>query len=246
MSKRLVSFVLAVFFVAGFITCSKDSSPTAPKEQKEAPTLAAQQVTVPPQMAQSTDPHAQLAVGFISMANSFSAFGSNFAPPALQKTMFAASPDDDPTWFQTWTNAGLTISVSIYDKGDMYVWDIRFSGTDGEDTFDNWLFIHAEQSQERNSGTMTIYEPVTTKVSSVFTWGMDADNVYTLTMVSIFEGAAEKVVVQQRPDKSGSLEASEGTLDNFVLQFACQWTAEGSGTWTSYDNGTEIDSGSWK
>ena len=246
MSRRVAKFVLGVLIMAGFVGCSKNSSPTEPKK-KEAPTIAAHQVTIPQKMAQSSDPNAQLAVGFISMANGFSNFGSNFAPTSLQKSSsLAASPNDDPTWFRTWTNAGLTTSVSIYDKGDTYVWEIRLSGTDGENSFSDWLFIHAEQSQDRSSGTMTIYEPVTTKVSSVFTWGKDAENNYTLTMIANFDAAAAKVVVLQRPDNSGSLEYSEGSQNNFVVQFTCQWSADGSGSWTSYDdNGKQTGSGSW-
>lgn len=246
MSKRFTNLVLGVFIVAGLAGCSKDSSPTEPKKQ-EAPSIAVRQIAVPQKMAQSSDPNALLAVSFINMANGLSDFSNSFAPPTLQKSgSLAASPNDDPTWFQTWTNAGLTTSVSIYDKGDTYVWEIRFSGTDGEDVFDNWLFIHAEQAQDRTSGTMTIYEPVTTKVGSVWTWGTDAENVYTLTMISNFDNDAAKIVVLQRPDNSGSLEYSEGSLNNFVLQFTCQWTAEGSGSWTTFDeNGEQTGSGSW-
>lgn len=248
MLKRLSIWTLSVLIVMTAVNCSKDSTnPTEPQKQ-EPPEIAAKEIKTPQKLQQSSDPNAQLTAAYISMANSFRDLAGGFMqpPPGLNKLMQQADMSGDtPVWRRTWTDGALTVIMEIFDAGDKYLWDIRMNGTDGEYVYDNWLFIHAEQTKNGQNGFMTIYEDLTTKAAGTWTWMEDAQHNYKLTVLLNNVYNSVKLIAEAHPDESGRIEFYNGQNNTFVLQFKAEWNADGSGQWWSYENGQENASGSW-
>jgi len=157
-------------------TWSTGWEPTEPP-----PAMSIGSVSVPTAMEQSENPMAQMAVGFVAMANAFSSYGAYLTPPGGK----AAADGDGPPWEYTWSEGGLTITMTITEVGTEYHWDIVLDGTDGTYTYTDWLVIHAEQAQDGSSGLMIVYEPVTTNILAQWSWSTDLSGVYTFEMINL-------------------------------------------------------------
>jgi len=234
--KPLVCFSVIVTAFVLVVGCSNDNNtPSGNSGTVQAPSFSIDSVTVPDAMMQSSDPMAQMAVSYVMMANAFSAYWTWFAPP---------TSSNGPPWTYTWTDSNLTVTLTIKEQGNNWVWDIVFDGTGGGYTYNNWLFIHAEQAQDNSSGQLLIYEPVTDSVAWIWSWDVDSQGVYHLVMIS--KSDQSKVEVTVNPDESGHLKAYEEVAQNYQLIFEANWLADGSGQWWQYDqNGQLIGSGSW-
>ena len=232
--KFLVSF-FAMLTLVLVIGCSDDDKgPTDNNGETQQPTFGIDSVTVPDAMEQSDDPMAQQAVAYVAMANAFASYGYWFSH---------SGTSEGPPWTFTWTVDDLTITLTITEEGNNWVWEIVLDGTDGYYTYDNWLFIHAEQAKNNSSGQLIIYEPVTTNVAMTWTWSVDAEGVYTLVMIS--EGEDFKIEITVNPDHSGELELSEKVDESYQLALREVWQADGSGEWWTYEDGEQTGHGSW-
>jgi copper(I)-binding protein len=225
--------VLALVLVIG---CSgDDKSPTGNNGGTQEPAFSIDSITVPDAMMQSTDPMAQQTVMYVMMANAFANYGTWFTPPT--------TAGNGPPWTYTWTVENLTVTLTIKEEGNNWVWDITWNGTDGVYTYNDWLFIHAEQAKDNSSGQLIIYEPVTTIVAWMWTWSVDAQGVYTLVMTSESDGS--KIEVSVNPNDSGELKVYETINQNYVMTLKVIWQADGSGQWWTYDENGQTGSGSW-
>jgi len=233
--KFLVSLLTMLILVLVIGCSDDDKGPTGNNGETQQPTFSIDSITVPAAMAQSADPKAQEAVTYVMMANAFSAYGSWFTPPTTS---------EGPPWIYTWTVDGLTIILTVTEEGTNWVWDIVLDGTDGEYTYDNWLFIHAELAKNNSNGQLTIYEPVTTDVSLEWSWNVDTEGVYTLVMTS-YEGEGFKFEITVNPDDSGELELYTKVGESYQLTFRAVWQADGSGQWWTYEGDQQTGSGSW-
>ena len=243
--KRLAGWLMGILILALAISCSKDKSPTESEEPQQVPTFRVDTVTVPEKMKQSQDPKAQLAVAYVEMANVISNFGTYFSPPSSGKIVpKIALPQDGPPWTYTWTEDNLTITLTISETADRYLWDIVFDGTDGMFTYNNWKFIHAEAMKDGNSGLMIVYWPVTTNIFMQWEWNIDTQGVYTFVM-TFFGDVGGKIEITVNPDDSGTLKFYEEVNGTYALTLKVVWQSDGSGQWWTYEDGTETDSGGW-
>jgi len=234
--KFLVSLFTMLILVLVIGCSDDDEGPTGNNGETQQPTFSIDSITVPAAMAQSTDPMAQQAVTYVMMANAFSAYGSWFTSPTTS---------EGPPWTYTWTVDNLTITLTVTEEGTNWVWDIVLSGTDGDYTYDNWLFIHAEQAKDCSSGQLMIYMPVTTEICLEWSWSVDAEGVYTFVMTSYYEEEGLKVEITVNPDNSGELKLYTEVSEVYLLTFRAVWQADGSGQWWTYVAGLQTDSGSW-
>ncbi len=244
MKRKHMIALFSILLVLVWMNCSKKSSPAGPNQEKEMPSVSIQTFTIPQHLQQSSDGNAQIAANFMRMANGFSAFSYAFTPPSgLAK---AATSLDDPTWRRTWTYDGLTMTLSVYDRGEQYVWKTRLDGKNENFTYTNWLFMKIEESKDGKSGTMTIYKPVTIDIENQWSWGKEANNAYTVIYLENEEnGNSNQLKVTQNPDLSGSLINKITLNGEFVPDYESEWTKEGTGTWKRYENGQLVESGSW-
>ncbi len=222
--------------------CSKKNS-TGPEQNQNPPAVGVKSISVPQHMQQSADPHAQMSVNFVNTANGFSALKGAFTPP--QGLAKGSKTLDDPIWRKSWSYNGLTLTMSIYDRNDMDVWEIRLDGTDEMYTYKNWLFMKIEQSKNGQTGTLTVYKPVTTNVEAQWSWDKDSEGVYSLTYTLEEDNEGTKLIVKQNPDNSGSLQFEEKDNGVFVPNYESSWDSNGAGSWKQFENGQEVASGSW-
>ncbi len=236
--KMFLSFLIALLAFS-LSSCSKDngSNPVTP-EKKEPAKLQMKEVTLPEHLLQVTDPHAQMAVAFVQMANGFRNYSPFFNPPSGS----TFTPGENGEW--TWQEGDLTIKL-VYNEGtDMISWKIYLTGSFEGYTVSNWLGAEAEQANDGKSGHLLIYEPGTSNILSEWNWNIDATGTYHFEFTNLAD--FQKLVVTVNIDNSGVLEFYVGNENQNYMQYKITWTANGSGQWWEYDSlGTIVAQGSW-
>lgn len=224
--SRLYSFILILFLSIIFINgCSDDS--TSSNNSDEPPTLEMRQIEIPAALTNSTDPHAQMAVAYITTANSFSGYAAFFTP---------VSGTSNNGEYQ-WTSNGLNIKMITDKSGDYYTWRIYISGNYSGVTIDNWLFMSAESLPDGSDGQLTVYDPVTQELAYGWNWWTGVDNIYNVNL----EFAGGELEIVSYPDLSGSIDVYTDSM----LDWVANWTSGGSGIWMDYEEGELYESGSW-
>jgi len=233
--KMYPVWLLAFLFVFLAFGCSDDEDP--PTQQttptmEHTPTL--QSVTIPQAMTQSTDPHAQLAVTYINLANSLSGLGSYFNPPtkAAKTTGFSGSATDTLTW--TWNAGYITVILKFWETDTHYYWRYIWHGTYDQVVYNNWIWYDANQTKDGTAGQLVWYDDNSTTPLLTWEWTY-VSNVYTLTYY--FEGV-DRLVIVVNADGSGSL----NYYDNNILSLKIEWNADGSGEWWTYN---PVGNGTW-
>lgn len=237
--KKLILIPLIIFAVSLF-SCSSDNNPTEPKDQTlktKAPTLKS--IELPEHMAQSGDAHAQMAAGWIAMANSFSVYSGLFVPPEGAKSLPGVIGEDK----YTWTVGTLAITL-VYSTDEEYSrWKIIYNGTDPNGTaFINWVFMEAEQTADGNSGSLFIYQDNSTDLAGKWTWNNSADGSYDFTFLD-YSDSGEKLDIHTNSDKSGEMNLYENVDGQFVLRYKITWNSDGSGAWWDYESN---ENGTWQ
>lgn len=225
--KRLFLFALIFVVAFSFVACSKDKK-TNNSDDFDGPEWNNDPVELPVAMEQSDDPHAVMAVGYVAMANSFSGYGGLFAPP--RGAICTVNRDEE--WTYTWGDGELSITLVITETSTHYYWEIYFDGFDGEMTYDNFLYIAAEQTLDGNNGSMTLYDPEMTEFLLFWEWSLDDAGVYHFMYEFYQDG---KVLVEVNPDGSGFVEFYEYDISGYWRSFRLEWTALGTGEWWIYD-----------
>lgn len=243
--KTATKWLLVLLIFSLIMGCSKDKNPTEPAEENP-PEFNMKTIPIPQKMAQSADPNVQLAVSYIAMANSISNYGSYFTPPPKSKTLAKdLEVQNGGTWTRTWTLDSLTITMTVSSTDSQYVWDILVTGTLYGHAYNNWKMIHAERMKDEKSGLMIIYKDNSTEIAAKWTWNIDEQNVFTVTMT--FDTPEDgKIEIMLNPDGSGELNYYKWYVDTFVLDLKVKWNVDGSGQWWTYkENGDMRNSDSW-
>ncbi len=243
-STRKSLLLLSVALLIGLgLACSGDGTSTQP-DQGEPPGPPLTSVTIPEAMQTSDDPMARLVVGYVGMVNALSGYGSYFTPPA-SSCFGGGLLGSGPTWTYTWTAEGLTITLTIVESDETYVWDVVLSGSDGTHSYDDWLFIHAEQSKDGASGVVRVYKPVTDDVATVWEWNVDESQAYHFVLTFYGEGEQGRVILSSYADGSGNLGLYTYVDGTYQLMLRAEWASDGSGEWWTYENGEETGHGTW-
>ncbi len=246
--KMLVLLSLSLLALTG---CSSDEDPTTPGGgSSDAPAFllgGEQAVNLPAVILNSNDPNAQAIVGVMHQVNVLSGMQG-----------FLAIPDDavrsqnkDNTWTYTWSlsegQASLTIVMVVQETADSYIWTLSFNGTDGEDTFENFVIYRAEQAMDASWGTFDFYELGGDPEDVVFhwDWGTDSLGVFSITMIGGAGEGSAKIEFVIQPTDSGSLDVYEMVGDDWQLVLHYDWNGLGSGTYAIYEDGVLVDSGLW-
>ena len=231
-----ILWLLALMALTLVSACSDDSSPTGttPTGPPEF-TGNDNTITVPPGMANSSDPNAALANAYIGMANAISGHGAMFTPPTR------ATETDGPPWEYTWSEGGLTVTLIINETDTMYTWDVYIDGTIDTEVFDNYLFYSAWASIDGSCGGLTFYAYDGSGMME-WEWCTDALGVFTMTM-SFTDGSDTLAIdLLVNPDGSGEI----SYVINGVTVFEVIWDALGNGEWWTWDeSGTPTGSGTW-
>ncbi len=238
--KVIIGFLISLIALS-FTNCSKDeNNPVAP-EKKEPAKLQVKEVQVPQHLSQVQDPHAQLVVGFVQLANGFKNYTPFFTPPSGATHVPKTNGVKDE-W--TWTSQGLTVRL-VYNEGTESVsWKIYLTGVFEGFTVNNWLAGEAEQNKDGTSGHLMVYDPPTSNVLTEWSWNTQSDGTY-IFVVNMYD-SDEKIELTVNPDNSGTIQFYNSVDNTFVLEYKITWTSAGSGQWWEYDTaGNVVSQGSW-
>jgi len=192
-------------------------------------------VTVPPGMANSSDPNAAMASAYIGMANGIAGHGGMFTPPTR------AAATDGPPWEYSWSQGGLTVTLIIDETDTMYTWDVYIDGTVDQEVFDNYHFYSAWSLLDESCGGLTFFA-YDGQGTIEWEWCTDVLGVYTMTMT--YSDGADTVVIDITVNQDGSGEITLAV--NSVTIFQVIWDALGNGEWWTWDDGgTPTGNGTW-
>ena len=236
----LFSAIFSFILISG---CKKDDNP-----QPDARAFNVETITAPDAMIQSSDPGAQMASGYINMANGVAAFGAMMTPPkSTPATHFKNSNDNNPEIY-TWNvddgdNNNYNVVLTITETSELYRWELKVDGlVDGQQMHD-LLFLKAEQYKDGHDNTFIVYDldkPLTP--SLIFNWHKTND-VFYLT----YEVPQDIYVsFEIYPDNHGGVVAKDWTEENeYQTTYTATWDSSGHGEYDEYENGVVVNHGTW-
>jgi hypothetical protein len=227
-----------------FFACSSDEEgPVKPSEKAPPPPdFELREITVPDKMANSGDAKAQLALSLIDESTSFEGTGCVFKAPD-GATVLAESK---AAWEYSWVDGALTkrLAITSLSSINQRKWQLYYTGSKDGATFEDWRFMDAGQTLDLGSGHVYVYKTNTKQIIMEWTWRTDSDK-FTFEKYDHSEPRT-KIEIIVRNNGSGKVERfSLSTTGSMMHDLLVNWTADGSGTWWTYDNGMSTNSGSW-
>jgi hypothetical protein len=247
--RQLLHWVMALAVVGALAGCSDNNNPAGPGDGgngDQPPEFTLQQVSVPDAMRQSNDPYAIVTVSYVGLANSFSSWFGYFTPPSSAKIARPTGTQDGPPWVYTYSQGGVSVTLTIDEEGDHYTWDVVANGNDGETTYDNFHYLHGERAMDESNGSIVLNDPESLSTAAEWEWSLSSSNVYSFLMTAYDVTEDLQIDLVANPDQSGQLEYRTGTNNEYVPEFGSQWQSSGAGTWQEYSDGEVVDSGSWE
>ena len=246
--KLFLPLLVISLFVLFLLTNCSDSSFTEP-EESSPPQFQMQTISLPDNMANSSDPEVQRVINYITMANVYSQYSNLLVPP---DGLDNQGNNDGPPWIYSWDvdndEYGIftaTLTISEDTEQNSYLFELIVNGIlDGQE-FDQFLFIEGQQSMDGTEGELKINDPESENGRlALVRWNSTEEGVYTLTIV---EYNTYEIHISLNDGDSGSIEVYQ-LEDNAekTLIFKAEWNSDGTGDWFSYDeNGNQEDNGSW-
>jgi hypothetical protein len=247
LSKILSMMVLVAIAAA----CSKDDEPE-PNVEDAALSFSQNSpiIEVPQSLVTNEDSYAQMAAGWISMANGMTANLAMFTPPAgAQKSTDLITPVNGRVSASSgvvysWSDGqGNHVAYQVRDESDKYVFELFYKGVDDA----GWYrYLYAQEAKDRSAGYMRLYDVWGVSSDSRGTelmswdWARKGDQ-FTLDFSSA-EGEMKVTLVINTKTKAGSAVYYESSNKLFEME----WDALGKGSWKSYDAGELVDQGTWE
>jgi hypothetical protein len=229
---------LLIFVAATFIggCSSSDDDPAGPSGDTPPEfNGSGTTVTVPTGMANSGDPMANQAIGFINMANGMSAHGGWFTPPSGMRAA-------EGSWEESWSYEGMTVTLIVTETSTMYTWDVYIDGTIDDIVFDNHHFYHAWTTLDGSCVGLEFYAYDEFDGQLEWTWCTESDGTFTMSFIFGDYVDSFTIDILVNPDGSGEVDyAFNGTTVLFV-----SWDALGNGEWWTYDeSGNPTGNDTW-
>jgi hypothetical protein len=77
---RRTQIIFPLFCFLLVLSCSDDNNPTDPNVSDGSTELSLKEITIPEGLINKQNPYAQIAVGYMQLANSFKSFSGFFSP----------------------------------------------------------------------------------------------------------------------------------------------------------------------
>jgi len=246
------SKLLFIFLVAA-VACSKkeDSAPSLQNAKVTTTTVAAPAGLT---TAAKTDSHAQDVVNYLTTASEMTVYTNMFVVPSgATKSSTAitavngrvaavASTTETYIWNDPQTGS---VAFQITDEGTSYKWEYFYKATGSKD----WLkYLNAEETKDGSIGHLEVLDFTGSDPKASlykFNWSLVKDQ-YTFELT--FTGFYYFILTANTTTKTGSIDYYDydGSGTNTVLTAKYAWTADGHGTWKSFDQtGTQDGSGAW-
>jgi len=248
---KITRFLTLVALIAVVSSCSKDEED--PKPAIEEASLSFSQnsevLAVPEGMLNSDNPYAQMAAGWIEMANGMSANLALFTPPAgAKKSTEIIVPVNGRAKASsgivyTWSDPSYgSVAYQVRDDSDKYIFELFYKGNSDA----GWYrYLYAQELKDRSAGYMALYDAWGSMTDSRdaqlirWDWSRQGDD-FTFQWTEN-ESGTKFVVKVNTKTKAGSVVFYESNVKIFEIT----WDTQGKGTWKQYDSGKVSQEGSW-
>ncbi|MBC8426415.1 hypothetical protein H8E07_20040 [bacterium] len=204
--------------------------------------------TTPTAMQQSQDPYAQQANIHVNSFGAMSAHTAWLTPPGK-----AQKQGDGPPWTTTWDYTGdgadmtvtLVIDEDTIGETEVWTWDVYFDGYLDAEVYENFHVYSAWEAKDGSGGYLEWYEYPGGDPLVTWQWWANADGSFDYEFIGYDGGMPEaRIILHLNADGSGELDIYEYVMA-WVIEMHFEWTALGTGSWISYLDGVEVDSGVW-
>ncbi len=254
MLKRNNFILFFIFLIAaGMSSCSKDDSGNTPAPKTTLSISGGSDVIiVPDALANSDNTMAKLVASYMTTATNMNSFISYFTPPEDAARTNTKSSSTTYTWTSPFLGGQpMTFYWTYYDSVDRNKWTIDISFQDK-----TYRYAEASELKDHSQGSIRFNYNWTEEMDGnasddlfwLYSWTKNESGPNTLEY-AIQAGSgdnsvtdfAEYQVISQNPDLSGELTFYE---DGVKYQYF-SWSADGSGSWKTFDNEKIVDSGTW-
>ena len=225
--------ILSVLFLALFIVtgCKKDKDNT-PSVQYQAPSFASnyQVVEVPTQLTSSEDVYAQMAGGYMAMANAFASYSGYFNVPsnAVQSVTKSSGV------IYTWSYGGITVKLTFDEDATFRYWVWYINGA---------KYMDCKESKLADSGSFNVYDIDNGGAAVlVYNWSKTGSAV-DVTLKLIGSDSIFFKIHTSLDGKSGTFDLYEGSSESGIHILNVTWNITGGTWWINLDG--ETYSGSW-
>jgi len=223
-------WVIAAIAISLFtVSCSKDDSTTNESTYKK-PTIAenAPVIEAPTGLQNSDNVYANIAVSYISMANSLSQYAAYFDVPSTATHDSRKSTEGNDTWY--WSYQGYSYWMKYWDDATRYYWQYDFETPE----ISRFTYMKADQLKDGAGGSLEIYSPGLDGSIFTYNWILTSGT-YHITI----DAQDSQITIVLNSDNSGTLDVVSGE-DTLHIQ----WNADGSGS-ASGVSGGQTYSFSW-
>jgi hypothetical protein len=243
--KKYYKILLVVlsFAVVLLIGCKKDSSTPADTYKKPSITEKTTIITVPEKLSNSTDVHAQMAAGYMNMANAFSSYSALLTPPPNAVKSSLKSSGVTYTWSDSQGNMYI---LTYVESATNYTWTMYIKTTQIPKT----KFIEGQESKDGKSGSLIIYNyssGISAEQAINCNWTYDSSNNMSFTMILNSGDSGYYMTIDANANNSGEFVLYIGTSSSGLKVEDIIWNSDGSGTWDVWDTEPPYTkySGSW-
>ncbi len=230
--------LLTVMATVFTVRCSKDDDTTPAGDVQK---FEVKSVQVPKAMAESNDPGAKMATGYINMINGLSGY-SAFLSPSGNNT--PGNSDNDErifTWKVNDKTGVYTVKLVIKETNGEIVWDMYITGTMEGNVLNNFHYIHALKQKDNSWNVLTVWELETGNKYMELSWSITDSE--TVIKFEVFNETYLTLIVNS--DGSGSIELKEWLIGKYVTTYKASWATSGHGEYWEYDNSILTNNGSW-
>lgn len=262
LSKRLL-LILGLTLGLTALGCSEDGSDDGMSPQDGPPDILAPNINTTVNF-NSNDTNAQAAQSQVSSsllsANAQAQSSSAFLSPLSNS---AWGNQSSGCYSQVNTSQGCTIRYEACETASLYTWAATWNGTCGGQTYTNFTVFSGQSNLDGTQGSWSFYNPLDTdEITLSVSWtsnaagtmgswtyyagDLTADIIATLTWEETGDGGSS--IVWEFPEVirwefSANAAGNQGTWTSYrwedpawIIASEIVWNADGTGSWTTYDN----------
>ncbi|MBL6446264.1 hypothetical protein JMN32_08090 [Fulvivirga sp. 29W222] len=241
LQKFLVLFCLALVAVS----CGDKDDPEPSLEEVELAVFSEEnKVFIPEGLKNASDSEAQAVSAMIeSMTSNIGAYSSLFTIPDGATKLASPIEAVNGRMYTNmvtyeWSYQGGSIAYQITEQDNAYFFEIFFKETGGP----YYKWFEGTQAKDGKSGSFAMLDIEAASRVEVFTYEYEIRNDGSIYGEYNYPSFGYSFVFEVLADGSGYIESYE----NDLLQVEYMWSANGSGSWTYYDeSGNVSSSGTW-
>jgi hypothetical protein len=247
---RSIRFLPLLIMVVFVFSCSKDDPEPSIEQVSLSLSKDSQLIEVPAAMMNSEDDHAQMAAGFVALANGMGGSLALFTPPAgATKSTDIITPlngrlqKGSAAVVYIWNDPQYgSVAYQVRDASDKYTFELFYKGNDDA----GWYrYLYAQEMKDKTAGYMVLYDAWgfinDTRSAEMVRWEWTRSGDDFTFIIRDLESAFNFTIEVNTKTKAGSIIYTE---DNEKL-YEMTWDGQGKGTWKEFENNQVIAEGTW-